>query len=420
MNMIKIFNDKKFLVISLQKIIQSFYGLILIILIINFFDLSQQGIYYLMSSIIASHVVFDLGLSTFLVQKTSTYLLNDENKFLDYKFFILKFYTIVALSILILIPIGLLYFNLKINFSLFFEWIVICLILSISQPFFAYLNVIESRDIIWVYSLRIINYLLGAIFSIFFFVAGQGYFSLISLFISTTLTTLFYIIIKDGKYFFKTNFKKNVFSIKKNIFDNQWRVFLYFCSYYIFFNFPILSSFYFFNEKVSGQLALTLIISNVIFAIAFSKITSVVPIITKKIFIQSDNEGKNIFFQKLKESVALSFIFSLFFYIIVFVLKKFFDFDRILNFPSNLIILANTFMLYLINTFVIFFRSLNIEIFYREFSLMSFLYLIIIICLKNILNLYILIILSFILILISLVILIFKFYGKISNFNYLN
>ena len=63
--------DKKTVIILLQKLTQAILGILFIFLVINFFEIKDQALYYSMSSVLSAYVIFDLGFFSFLVQKSS-------------------------------------------------------------------------------------------------------------------------------------------------------------------------------------------------------------------------------------------------------------------------------------------------------------------------------------------------------------
>ena len=370
---LKYFQEKNFLFVASQKIAQSLYGIILIILVNSFFDLKDQGIFYLMSSLLASYILFDFGLSNFLVQKSTINMMDKKIQFENFKSFILQIYLIFGIFLLILIPLGLFYFNIKIEFDNFVHWIIIVITASVSFPFLAYTNLIEAKNLKLAYKLRILSHFLATSITVFFFFIGEGFLSLTSFFASNTLIIFFYIVIKDLAFIKKIKILNINKSYWLELIKNQKKVFLFFIGFYIFFNFPILVSFYIFDEIFSGKIGLTVIICNVLLGLSNSHLTSFVPIITKEIQKNNPKKGKNIF----KKYLIFSFILTLIILFIFILLQVLFEGNyylaRIVDFENSIFIFLSIFILYLINNITILFRAFKIEIFYKELIIISIL-----------------------------------------------
>lgn len=370
---LKYFQEKNFLFVASQKIVQSLYGIILIILVNSFFDLKDQGIFYLMSSLLASYILFDFGLSNFLVQKSTINMMDKKIQFENFKSFILQIYLIFGIFLLILIPLGLFYFNIKIEFDNFVHWIIIVITASVSFPFLAYTNLIEAKNLKLAYKLRILSHFLATSITVFFFFIGEGFLSLTSFFASNTLIIFFYIVIKDLAFIKKIKILNINKSYWLELIKNQKKVFLFFIGFYIFFNFPILVSFYIFDEIFSGKIGLTVIICNVLLGLSNSHLTSFVPIITKEIQKNNPKKGKNIF----KKYLIFSFILTLIILFIFILLQVLFEGNyylaRIVDFENSIFIFLSIFILYLINNITILFRAFKIEIFYKELIIISIL-----------------------------------------------
>lgn len=362
---IKKYLNNLIILIVFQKIIQVLNGLVVIILVNNYFNLTQQGIFYLMSSLIASYVLFDFSLSTFLVQKASMIKSKSINLFNIFKKFIFQVYLTSGFLILLLIPFGLFYFNLKIKFENDLFWIVIVLILALSQPFIAYLNLLEAKKIKFTYKLRIFINILTIILSIFFFYNEMGFLALISFFLANILIVL-PILIRLEKNFLK----KKLFKFKKKIwlefFLKQKNTFIYSLSFFIFFYYPTLFSFLSFNEIVSGRIGISLVVCNIIFALSNSHVTSIIPRFTKLITFNKILQGRKIFFRSIKISLLISLVLIFFFILILKIFNNFIIFDRFLQLDLLIFLIISTFFLYLINNLIIFHRPFKEEIFYKE------------------------------------------------------
>lgn len=365
----KIILDKKISIIILQKLTQAILGILFIFLVINFFKIEEQALYYSMSSILSAYVLFDLGFFSFLVQKSSM-CVGIKNKDLYWSFFLwnIKYYFLVFLLILFLIPVGFLFFGSEFYQNFFYEWIFIVLIIGLGYAFQAFTNIIEAERFILSYAMRIYSNILAAISSIIFFLNGLGFLSLASLSIG-------YILV--GIVFLKKNIKKIItaepqkINWKQNIWEYQKKIALYFIGFYLFINLPIILSNNLFSKENVAGIGLTVIIANVLIYLATSPIISIIPLFTKKINLNQIQLGKNIFFQKFKVSIVLILIVLFVYLLFIFLIKDFNFSNRFLNLTNSLLILLYISIVHLNNIFTQYFRAFKKELAYIEIFLLS-------------------------------------------------
>ena len=365
----KIILDKKISIIILKKLTQAILGILFIFLVINFFKIEEQALYYSMSSILSAYVLFDLGFFSFLVQKSSM-CVGIKNKDLYWSFFLwnIKYYFLVFLLILFLIPVGFLFFGSEFYQNFFYEWIFIVLIIGLGYAFQAFTNIIEAERFILSYAMRIYSNILAAISSIIFFLNGLGFLSLASLSIG-------YILV--GIVFLKKNIKKIItaepqkINWKQNIWEYQKKIALYFIGFYLFINLPIILSNNLFSKENVAGIGLTVIIANVLIYLATSPIISIIPLFTKKINLNQIQLGKNIFFQKFKVSIVLILIVLFVYLLFIFLIKDFNFSNRFLNLTNSLLILLYISIVHLNNIFTQYFRAFKKELAYIEIFLLS-------------------------------------------------
>ena len=322
-----------------------------------------------MSSILSAYVLFDLGFFSFLVQKSSM-CVGIKNKDLYWSFFLwnIKYYFLVFLLILFLIPVGFLFFGSEFYQNFFYEWIFIVLIIGLGYAFQAFTNIIEAERFILSYAMRIYSNILAAISSIIFFLNGLGFLSLASLSIG-------YILV--GIVFLKKNIKKIItaepqkINWKQNIWEYQKKIALYFIGFYLFINLPIILSNNLFSKENVAGIGLTVIIANVLIYLATSPIISIIPLFTKKINLNQIQLGKNIFFQKFKVSIVLILIVLFVYLLFIFLIKDFNFSNRFLNLTNSLLILLYISIVHLNNIFTQYFRAFKKELAYIEIFLLS-------------------------------------------------
>ena len=365
--------DKKTTIILLQKLTQAVLGILFIFLIINFFEIKDQALYYSMSSILSAYVLFDLGFFSFLVQKSSMYV-GLKNKNLYWSFFLwnIKFYFLVFLLILLLIPIGFLFFGYEFYQSYFYEWIFVVFIIGIGFAFQAFTNIIEAKQFIFSYKMRIYSNFFAAISSITFFLNGLGFLSLASLSLGYILTGIFYLNKNVKKiissHSTKINWKQNILKYQKN-------VALYFIGFYLFINLPVILSHNLFSKENVAGIGLTIVIANVLIYLATSPIISIIPSFTKKINLKKIQSGKIIFFNKLKISFVLTFLITIAYLLLIIFIKDFSFSNRFLNLNNSLLILLSISMVHYTNILTQYFRAFKKELVHTEIFLLSIIFI---------------------------------------------
>lgn len=323
--------DKAIAYSSGARIIQAFTGVISIFFIATFLSKEEQGFYYTFGSLLAIQVFFELGLTGILTQYVaheSAHLKIKENGIIvgEEKYlsrlasllhFSVKWYGIIALLyILIIVLVGLLFFykydNSNNIISWKFPWILICIGSSIGlflSPFSSILmglGKVKEMSKIGFYQQFIIP-----IATWIGFICG---FKLYIIGISSILSTLIWIL-----YIIKTNqlqILKSLWKIeisqrinyKSEIFPYQWRIALSWISGY--FIFQLFNPVLFATEGAitAGKMGMTLNVLNAIQALAFSWMSTKIPLFSKLIAIKDYELLDKIFNKTLKQMLFICFV----------------------------------------------------------------------------------------------------------------
>ncbi len=368
--------DKKTLFIVFQKIIHALTGVILIFLVILFFDEQTQGYYYTMSSLLASHVLFDLGFSSLLVQKSSIFYAKSIRSYWLFFTWCIKTYIKLTFLILLLVPLGFFYFEKTFVINHYQYWIISVLVVAISFIFQALIQVIEAKNLIQAYKARIFAHVFGILLSFYLFTVGFGLLSLISLPLGFIISGS-YLLIHYKKFYRNLFFQKKLINWKKEIFPYQKKVSLFFIGYYLIFNLPTLISYHIFGAAVAGKIGLIFIISNVILSLSISPVISIIPKYTKSIIKNKFNKSIKKFKDKFILSLYLSVSALICLIILNYLILSLNLSERFLNIEQNILIFISVFFLYYSNLFTFFCRAFQKEIIHKNIIIVSIIYFLI-------------------------------------------
>jgi acyl-coenzyme A thioesterase PaaI-like protein len=364
-------------VVALQKIIQAATGFVTAVLVATFLSPMEQGYFYTIGSLISTYILFDLGLSVFILQlsaeKWSGLRYDEEGRiipngsqrveFLIFFSWVSHTYSYIRwIFICLMLPVGIFILSQtdtdtsEINGIA--PWVSIIAVCAFAMPLHAKLNVIEGTGSInFVYRFRILYYLLGGVISYSFILLGLGLYSPAGPFLAALITSLFY-----HRYFSKFNINENCESHYKKIAGHvrpQIKfTFIILLSNYLFINFPIIALYI--NGKVvtSGQIGLSFVVANVVGSVCTATITSVTP---KTIQLISNNrlfEANILFLRSLKKSmIVISLVIPVICLSITYLDSKYLL--RLSSIFDLFFILIGFFLFHINNSCLIYFRALK-------------------------------------------------------------
>ena len=336
-------------------VITRFWGIIAgpitMLIIVLRFSREEQGFYYTFSSILAMQVFFELGLMYVISQfashefvhltwETRGNIRGDShhlNRFTDLLCKSVTWFGVAsALLLILLIPVGLIFFsnisNTTIDFSWHIPWVLAVFGTSVNlltTPFFGV--IMGSGDVVTVNHREMIGVILGSCISWTIIGLNGGLFAVFAVTLGNILVSWSYLI-KNKPELLKLAWK-GIFGSRRRetqragiswwgeVWPMQWKIALSWISgYFIFqlFN-PVL--FHYHGPVVAGQMGMTLSASNALLATCMTWMTTKSPEFGKLIAQRNWKNLDQLFFHTMKQSVALVFMGAFAGYAIIWFLQ---------------------------------------------------------------------------------------------------
>ncbi|MEZ2576024.1 hypothetical protein [Buttiauxella ferragutiae] len=293
--------DKAVRYVILGKGISVLSGLVIMLLISGYLSKEAQGYYYTFNSVVALQIIFELGLSTVIIQFASHEMAGmkydliknrisgdrvNKQRYLSLVRLALKWYGAIAILIVFIVgPIGYFFFSQEKSTMVTWQgpWFVLTIGTAINVFLISILSIAEGTGLVAsVNKMRMYQALLAGILSIILLLAGEGLYATSSLAIAGIIVfTVF-----SYKYFkniyaqakrISRKEKINHISWSKEILPMQWRIALSWMSgYFIFFVMtPI--AFKYFGATYAGRLGMSLTICNMVMATGLAWISTKYP-----------------------------------------------------------------------------------------------------------------------------------------------
>ncbi|UPZ16068.1 polysaccharide biosynthesis protein [Flavobacterium humidisoli] len=330
----------------LSRIIQAGGGVISLMMVAKCLTKVEQGYYYTFGSILAIQIFFELGLSGIITQfvahensnliwqnKTSfTGSVESSSRLSSLLRFTLKWFAVIAILLFFgLVIAGYVFFNKfgkeNINVDWQIPWLILSITTSLSlmvSPLLAYFEGLGRVK--EVAKIRFLQQLIQLLLLIGLFSYG---FKLYSSPIAATLAFLIVPIwiifsskIKMLKFIW-TKVDKWTVNYRSEIFPFQWKIALSWISGY--FIFQLFNPVLFATEGaiVAGQMGMTLTILNSIFSLAFSWISTKIPVFSSLIAQKEYGKLDELFNRTLLQSTLLNILALTTLFAIIFVLRYF-------------------------------------------------------------------------------------------------
>lgn len=335
--------DQAILYTTFSRGIQSFGGMINLLLISLYLSSEEQGYYYTFGSLIAIQIFFELGLNSIIVQFVAHEVAHlnynkNENTFVGEEYYVSRvshilklikkaFLFLALIFFIVLFISGVIFFQRygeSNKIMWFYPWLLLCASTALFfflNPFIAFFqglgNIVEVSRLYFIQQIIVTPVILLCLVSKF------GIWTLgISNLISVIAFAWF---LNSGgrfdklKYFFsnKTIFQVDYF---KEIFPFQWKIAVSWISgYFIFqiFN-PVL--FVFEGAEVAGKMGITLVALNGVSAISMSWLSTKVQLfstlVSRKNFKELDLVFSNTFKNQIIVTVVLLIAFNFILYLL--------------------------------------------------------------------------------------------------------
>lgn len=278
-------------------------GLLTTLFAVHYLSPELQGWYYSFISVAALYTLFDLGLSTVLVQVSAHAFAglrwvekqNVEGPGRDYFQALIgraaRWYTLIALLfVILLIPGGLLFFSSKSNPALHWvaPWLVLCSLTAMGLVVMPFLAVLEGcGQIAQVYAVRLVQAVCGSLACWLMFASHAGLWAttmLPTMAITIPLGWLFWQ--RRGLFVIAWQHAGRSFDWRSEVWPLQWRLGInWLCGYLLTqINIPIL--FHTHGAVVAGQLGLSLAVVNTLSLVAQSWIVRRVPTMARAVALR--------------------------------------------------------------------------------------------------------------------------------------
>lgn len=365
--------------VALQKLVQAITGLVTAVLVTKFLTPNEQGYFYSIGSLLSSYILLDFGLSNLIVQVSARYFSDlSWNKGVIFSpkekakssFFALaewvgRWYFKLGVFTLILIPLGFLYFSFaKTSDGVEWQapWIAVVCFLALSMPATGFLAIVEGAGKInEVYLIRILHYLLGALFAWILLVLGYGLFAQSMAPLAISIIVYYWFWVKFPSFLKEMLSNKTEFPWKTELWPQQKKVGLSWISNYLFLHVPVPIVFYFSGSVEAGKMGLSMVIANVSCAIALSWITALTPKVSSLIAGGDVLEAKIIFRKAFGISSGLLVFGILVFFLINVDFQENLMAQRILS-PIQMLLIFVTFAAFhSINGLIVYFRAFKKE-----------------------------------------------------------
>lgn len=277
-----------------QRSWQAFSGVITTILVTLYLTPVELGWYYSFLSVGAIYTVFDLGLSTVIIQKAAYFSLKshsgEENPvFADFSRSVKKYYLLIGIVFFVVaLPGGYIYFSAADDTGIYWivPWGILVFSLGITLFALPYLSIAEGTGHIQtVYSIKLVQNFLGACLIWSFVYQGGATWAATCMASAAAAIQLGWIFLtgqlKPVRHGF-TSIKAS-FSWYHEIWPLQWRVGISALSGYLMTQIATPLLFITFSASEAGKMGLSLAIVNMIGLIAFSGVTKAAPLYPKLI-----------------------------------------------------------------------------------------------------------------------------------------
>lgn len=291
-------------IIVLQRVWQGLAGVLTVLVIGLTLSEEQQGWYYTFLSLSALYSLFEMGLTTALIQVTAHMFVKmhwlpqgrvaGENSELFKSFFIksIKIYLLLALVFLLIsLIVGFYIFSYKSSLTLktsawILPWLFLVMITALNMVTLPFLAVVEGGGgIAEVYKVKLLQGVLGAIATWVVLSIGGWLWATMMLPLFGILTSIYWLV-KKRIFLLKVinlNRRGAFFNWSNEIFPFQWRVGLNWISVFVMSQLATPILFYYQTPVIAGQIGLSLTIAHMLGIVAQSWIARRLPALSQAV-----------------------------------------------------------------------------------------------------------------------------------------
>lgn len=311
-----------------QRLWQGLAGLVTVVMITFTLTQEQQGWYYTFLSLAALYSIFEMGLSSALIQVTAHMFVNlhwltkgrvggkSVSIFTSFLSRSVKAYFIFASAFLIIsFLIGLYVFSHKVSPLItsgiwLLPWFLLVVVTAFNMMTLPFLAVLEgSGEIAEVYAVRLMQGVLGGLGCWLVLLMGGWLWAAIMMPLCSLFVVCFWIV-KKRKGLVLYSFKSihnGEFDWYKELWPLQWRIGINWISVFLMSQLATPILFYYQNPVVAGQMGLSLTIAHMLGILAQSWIVRRVPIMSQAVAKREWNVLDHLFKKDLRHSLVVFF-----------------------------------------------------------------------------------------------------------------
>lgn len=295
--------DKAIRYVIFGKVISVLTGLLLILLISHFLSKETQGYYYTFNSVVALQIIFELGLSTVIIQFASHEMSAlkydfsakdvigesiNKQRYLSLFRLAVKWYAAIALLIILIVgPAGYIFFSQENVSTVHWQgaWFMLTITTAINIFLVSIISIAEGTGLVTeVNKMRMYQALLAGMLAVSLLVCGFGLYATSAIAVSGSVVFSLFaykhfknIAFESLKSKNKSKNSKCNISWVNEIFPMQWRIALSWISgYFIYFVMtPI--AFKYFGAAYAGRLGMSLTLCNMVMATGLAWISTKYP-----------------------------------------------------------------------------------------------------------------------------------------------
>lgn len=330
----------------LSRVIQAAGGVVTLLFVAKCLTKVEQGYYYTFGSILAIQIFFELGLSNIITQfvahENAHLIWNDRTSFsgsdesssrlASLLRFTVKWFGVIALLLFFgLLIAGYVFFNKfgkeNVDVSWQMPWMILSITTSLSLMVSPLLAFFEGLGRVKeVAKIRLIQQIVQLVLVLLFFSLGFKLFTApIAAIISFSIVPIWILFGSKIKLlqFIWNKIGEWQVNYRLEIFPFQWKIALSWISGY--FIFQLFNPVLFATEGavVAGQMGMTLTVLNSIFSLAFSWISTKVPVFSGLIAQKDYKQLDDLFKKTLIQSTVLNAIALITFFSLIFILRHF-------------------------------------------------------------------------------------------------
>lgn len=297
-------------------------GLLTTLLVVHFLSPELQGWYYSFLSVAALYTLFDLGLSTVLVQVSAHTAVglrwgcglslsgDSAAEFSALLGKALRWYALLAVVFLLLVlPGGYWFFSQQKVSSIAWRWswLALCLVTAGSLVVIPFLSVLEGAgQIAVVYRVRLVQAVLGSLACWYLLADGAELWATVMVSFFAVMCTSIWLLARARSLFVLAWAQRgSAYDWRNEVWPLQWRLGIsWLCAYMITqINIPIL--FHMKGAVLAGQFGLSLTVVNTLGLICMSWFSPNVPVMAQAVVEKNWKRIDDVFFRDLGQSIVV-------------------------------------------------------------------------------------------------------------------